>query len=71
MDNACFGLALVMTQPGDEVWLLQCAKVPFVLRPREDGRYYLVGEAYVHGLMHGEAVNGPGGRDNFVSVELV
>jgi hypothetical protein len=64
------GLSLVTAQPGDEVWLLQCAKVPFILRPRPDGRYYLVGEAYIHGIMFGEAVDYPGGRDNFVPVEL-
>ena len=41
---------------GDEVWILAGANVPFVLR-RLDGdqnRYTLVGEAYVHGIMHGD-----------------
>ncbi|KIW84644.1 hypothetical protein Z517_00032 [Fonsecaea pedrosoi CBS 271.37] len=47
---------------GDEVWILGGGKVPYVLRPvngRADGEglgdrtHRLVGEAYVHGLMHG------------------
>jgi hypothetical protein len=66
-----FGLAPETAEPGDQVWLLQCAQVPFVLRPRLDGRYSLVGEAYIHGIMFGEAVDCPGGRDDFVPIELV
>ena len=66
-----FGLAPETAEPGDQVWLLQCAQVPFVLRPRLDGRYSLLGEAYIHGIMFGEAVDFPGGRDDFVPIELV
>lgn len=29
--------------------------VPFILREAGDGHYHLVGEAYVHGIIHGEA----------------
>lgn len=41
---------------GDEVWILAGANVPFVLRRVEsdNNRHTLVGEAYVHGLMHGD-----------------
>ncbi|EXJ66508.1 uncharacterized protein A1O5_10177 [Cladophialophora psammophila CBS 110553] len=50
-------------QVGDEVWILAGGKVPYILRPvqnRMDGErpadrtHRLVGEAYVHGLMHGD-----------------
>ncbi|KAF3811667.1 hypothetical protein GCG54_00014413 [Colletotrichum gloeosporioides] len=34
--------------------MFEGGRVPFVLRPNEDGLYSLVGECYVHGLMHGE-----------------
>jgi hypothetical protein len=37
----------------DELWILCGASMPFLLRPVSPGRYQLVGEAYVHGLMHG------------------
>ena len=32
-------------------------KVPLALRERQDGRYEVVGETYVHGVMKGEAFN--------------
>lgn len=46
---------------GDEVWILAGGKVPYVLRQVKnkvapagsENRYRLIGEAYVHGLMHG------------------
>jgi hypothetical protein len=52
------GMGPKSVQPGDEVWVVLGAKVPFALRPVEGGkaplRYTLVGEAYVHGYMNGE-----------------
>ncbi|KAJ9156280.1 hypothetical protein NKR23_g1143 [Pleurostoma richardsiae] len=53
---------------GDEVWVLAGLKVPFLLRPQGNGRYLAVGDAYVHGLMHGEALERKG--SDFVTVEL-
>jgi len=55
------GMGPLSTQEGDEVWVLMGAKVPFVLRPVDNGkapkRYKLVGEAYVHGYMDGEILS--------------
>lgn len=45
------GLGPESTREGDETWVLAGADTPFVLRPQEDGRYTLLGEAYVHGAM--------------------
>lgn len=54
-----FGLGPTAMQPGDEVWVLIPGQSLHVLRPTEGtGRYLFVGEAYVHGLMYGEAVEG-------------
>jgi hypothetical protein len=39
------------------VFILKGTKVPYILKRMENGTYRLVGEAYVHGIMHGEAVN--------------
>lgn len=58
-----FGLGPASLEVGDSVFLLSGAKVPFILRPiaveeRPDNArraFHLVGEAYVHGIMHGEA----------------
>jgi hypothetical protein len=53
------GLGPDSLQPGDCVWVLSGGRVPFVLRQidaNDENRYELVGEAYVHGVMYGEAV---------------
>ena len=48
------GLVPATSRPGDCVWLFEGGNVPFVLR--EDGKSTrLIGDAYVHGVMRGEA----------------
>jgi hypothetical protein len=44
---------------GDEVWIVSGCPTPLILRKAGDrtGSYALVGEAYVHGVMYGEAVS--------------
>jgi len=42
---------------GDVVALIKGAQVPFVLRRQSDGRYGLISEAYVDGIMDGEAAD--------------
>jgi hypothetical protein len=52
------------------VWIFS-AKVPFVLRPCSDAHTFsLVGEAYVHGFMDGEA-KAMGLIDNFVDIRVI
>ncbi|KAF2017677.1 HET-domain-containing protein [Aaosphaeria arxii CBS 175.79] len=41
---------------GDEVWILNGGPVPYILRPQSNGNYRLIGEAFVYGVMHGEAL---------------
>jgi hypothetical protein len=48
------GFDPITTVPGGEVALLIGATVPFVLRTQYHRKYRLVGEAYLHGFMHGE-----------------
>ena len=55
-ESCKLGIGLVSVQPKDEIWILAGAKVPYVLRPKGGGEYELVGEAYVHDVMHGEFV---------------
>ncbi|KUJ23875.1 HET-domain-containing protein [Mollisia scopiformis] len=52
------GLAPDSVAIDDEVWIIAGSQVPFILRPVGENRYKLVGEAYVHGVMHGEAMEG-------------
>jgi hypothetical protein len=54
-DKGYFGLAPFSAEPGDKVCILYGGAVPFLLRPRGEN-YLLVGECYVHGIMHGEAL---------------
>ena len=51
------GMGPPVLEVGDEVWILTGADVPLILRPSaSSGEYRLVGEAYVHGIMQGEAL---------------
>lgn len=54
--NGYLGIGAQSLRPLDEVWILAGASVPFILRKCEDESYELVGEAYLHGVMHGEAL---------------
>lgn len=51
-----FGLGSCYPRQGDIVCIIRGSPVPFVLRPRVDEFFELVGEAYVHGIMDGEFV---------------
>ncbi|KAK3114756.1 hypothetical protein LTR53_006599 [Teratosphaeriaceae sp. CCFEE 6253] len=48
----------VEMEAGDQVWILRGGGTPFLLRPGAEGRYRLIGEAYVHGAMDGEGLKG-------------
>ncbi|OCK89500.1 uncharacterized protein K441DRAFT_690019 [Cenococcum geophilum 1.58] len=59
------GLGPESLKVGDSIFLLSGGKMPLILRPivvgerpdRGGRNFHLVGEAYVHGIMHGEAVS--------------
>lgn len=51
------GLGPEAAQAGDVVCILFGGRNPYLLRRRNDTSYLLVGECYVNGLMHGEALN--------------
>ncbi|KAK3314588.1 heterokaryon incompatibility protein-domain-containing protein [Apodospora peruviana] len=57
-------------QAGDELWIVPGAVVPFVFRPLLDGEHAFVGQAYIHGIMSGEACEILEGREP-VEVVLV
>lgn len=50
------GLFLGHAKVGDQVYVLENCHVPFVMRKTDGGRFRLVGECYLHGMMHGEAI---------------
>lgn len=45
-----------MLQLNDEIWVLYGSAACHVLRNNGDGIHAFIGEAYVHGLMQGEAI---------------
>ncbi|KAK6415774.1 hypothetical protein LTR95_017537 [Oleoguttula sp. CCFEE 5521] len=61
-DSGLLGSGAEAIQPKDSVWIIPGSRVPLVMRRLTDpahgypNRYQLVGAAYVHGLMHGEAL---------------
>ena len=42
-------------EPGDFVTLFEGSPWPFILRKRQEGYYSVIGDAYIQGIMHGEA----------------
>ncbi len=58
-EKGYIGLGARSVQTGDKVFVFPGGIVPFVLRPSTEGYYRLVGEAYVHGIMGGEAIKDP------------
>lgn len=53
-EGGYIGLGPLGMCPGDLIWILPGADVPFVLRPASNGGFTIVGEAYVHKIMDGE-----------------
>ncbi|KAH8659241.1 heterokaryon incompatibility protein-domain-containing protein [Tricladium varicosporioides] len=62
--NNCFlGTGAESLQIGDIVCVLAGGSVPYLIRPIDggrDNRFRFVGEAYVHGMMHGQLVSDQG-----------
>jgi hypothetical protein len=52
------GLSSRHVRRGDLVALVHGAEVPFILRSQPNGKYKIVSEAYVDGIMDGEAAEG-------------
>ena len=66
-----FGLGPWILKPGDECYVLSGARVPFALRKIEDeASYKTLGEAYIHGIMHGEFVKEQGGVVGWTNLVL-
>ena len=48
------GLGPERLEKGDLICIFFGGNIPFILREGHEGQYELVGETYVHGIMHGE-----------------
>jgi hypothetical protein len=65
-NTGLLGLGPSASKEGDEVWILAGACGPFALRSGADGTYHVIGEAYIHRTMNGEAVIEPENLQNFI-----
>lgn len=71
-ERGLLGLYESIGQKGDEIWCLTTARVPFVLRPLENGQRQIIDQAYVHGIMNGEVLDEKWGlRDKIGPVDIV
>ncbi|CAH0045520.1 unnamed protein product [Clonostachys solani] len=56
-NNNYIGMGNFRAEVGDEVWLLEGGRTPFILRRlSKENEYQLIGEAYLHGFMYGEGM---------------
>lgn len=55
--KAYAGLVPTAAQRGDKIVVLKGFSVPFVMRRTSAGRFVLVGDCYIHGIMQGEALS--------------
>jgi hypothetical protein len=55
-DGKYVGLVPVKAKAGDYVGIILGCDIPFIVR-EDDGKYVLVGECYIHGIMDGEAMD--------------
>lgn len=65
-DSGHLGLAPELSKAGDVLCFLQGTKVPFLCRMVGNNRYTLIGEVYVHGLMHGEVASAKGSVQDII-----
>ncbi|CAM6085744.1 unnamed protein product [Calypogeia fissa] len=61
------GQGTPLIQVGDIVAVLIGSKAPFIVRIDEENHYQLVGEAYVHGIIDGEAIRS---KFDIVNIDL-
>jgi hypothetical protein len=55
-ENGMYGLGPQCALPGDVVVVLYGGNTPYVLRPKGDGEYLFIGQAYIDVIMNGELV---------------
>jgi hypothetical protein len=54
--NGFIGIGAKALKAEDQIWILAGKSTPVILRSLANGHFKFVGEAYVHGVMHGEGL---------------
>ncbi|KAH7362113.1 hypothetical protein B0T11DRAFT_280201, partial [Plectosphaerella cucumerina] len=55
-DQGRIGWVLLIANEGDFICIFDGMELPYAIRPAVDGRYALVGECIIDGIMMGETV---------------
>lgn len=63
------GLGLAGLEVGDLVYVVASSIVPLILRPRVNERIAYISEAYVHGIMHDEALTWEDSLFQYIELE--
>ncbi|KAI1123838.1 heterokaryon incompatibility protein-domain-containing protein [Nemania abortiva] len=67
-DVRSFGMGVSSVKTGDEVWILQGASSPVLLRPLENGNYWYMGIPHVQGIVDDMAEDEPRAREVQVAI---
>ncbi|KAI1422520.1 heterokaryon incompatibility protein-domain-containing protein [Xylaria sp. FL1777] len=70
-DGGLIGWVPEETIEGDMIVILYGGKVPLVVRHDSEGKYRLIGECYIHGLMDGKAIRAKGRQERETTISLV
>ncbi|KAJ8116079.1 hypothetical protein OPT61_g2429 [Boeremia exigua] len=70
-ETGMIGFVPMRAKKGDLVCILHGASVPFILRQTTGGKFQLVGECYMHGIMYGEALQRADYQDKEIEFALV
>ncbi|KAI1132662.1 heterokaryon incompatibility protein-domain-containing protein [Nemania abortiva] len=70
-DGGLIGWVPADTMEGDVVVIPYGSRVPLVVRSDGKGKYRLVGDCYIHGLMDGQAINAKGREERETVISLV
>jgi hypothetical protein len=62
------GVSSKEAKPKDCVVLLAGGRTPYILRPIGENEFMFIGEAYVHGMMFGESLEGQ--EHGFCTIEI-
>ena len=54
LENSYVGIGHGGLKEHDEIWIPRGAHVPYAFRATQDGKYTLLGEVFIYGLMDGE-----------------
>ncbi|KAH8202071.1 hypothetical protein TruAng_003739 [Truncatella angustata] len=60
MENGRLGWLPPVATAGDFICVIEGMELPYAIRPAADGRFLLIGECIIMGLMMGEAMDLPG-----------